>query len=141
MGGGGEGGCCTHPYNPYWKWYQTIPLYTHSLNFSWKMFSFAGSRPEKGIKIWPFLKNFKPKSLFLNIIHKIPSKINSTHPIQFKNFNFQFKVVLGNADVPKMYKNINCHRKCMVCMKGIRNKKFGKAKNFLFQVKGKKLRS
>ena len=29
MGGGGPVGPL--PHNPYWKWYQTIPLYTHSL--------------------------------------------------------------------------------------------------------------
>ena len=44
------------PPNPYWKWYQTIPLCTHSLplKFCGKIFSFKGARPEKGLKIWPF---------------------------------------------------------------------------------------
>ena len=28
---GERGGCFTPPNNPYWKWYQTILLYTHSL--------------------------------------------------------------------------------------------------------------
>ena len=51
-------------------------VYTHSLplNFFEKNFSFEGARPEKGLKIWPFSKNLKPKSSFLNIFQKFLQK-------------------------------------------------------------------
>ena len=50
-----------------------IPLYTNSLplNIFEKKISFEGARPEKGLKILPFSKNFKPKSSFLNIFQNL----------------------------------------------------------------------
>ena len=52
----GGGGIVRPLHNPYWKWYQTIPRFTHSLPliFVEQIFSFEGARPEKGLKIWPF---------------------------------------------------------------------------------------
>ena len=60
------------------KWYQTIPLYTHSLPliFWGKNFSFEGARPQD----LTFFKNVKTKIFIFENFPKIPSKINSTHP-------------------------------------------------------------
>ena len=56
---------------PYLKWYQAIPLYTHSLPLNFLT-------NEKG------LKNVKTKIFIFEYSQKIPSEINSTqtfHPI------------------------------------------------------------
>ena len=67
----------------YWKWYQTIPLHTHSftLNFIEKKvsFEFAGR---------------KTKSSFLNI-SKIPSEINSFSPMLIHNTKILHVVCMG----------------------------------------------
>ena len=80
MGGGPVG----HSHNPYWKWYQTIPLYTHSLPliFVEQIFSFEGARPEKGIKIWPLNKNLT-KILIFEYFRKIPSEMHSNFQLVF----------------------------------------------------------
>jgi len=51
---GGLGGPVAPPHNPFFfKWYQTIPLYTHSIPLIYfeNIFRFEGARPEKAIKI------------------------------------------------------------------------------------------
>ena len=68
--GGGEGVVRSPPNNPYWKWYQTIPLYTHSLPliFVENFFSFEGAC--KRHKNLTFFKNVKIKILIFNICQK-----------------------------------------------------------------------
>ena len=103
-------------HNPwYWKWYQTIPLCTHSLTlkFFGKFFSFEGARPEKGLKIWPFSKISKNKIFIFEYFSKIPSEMNSNDPFYpilipntpYLKFSiFLFLVVDWSQGVPKIYK-------------------------------------
>ena len=78
----GGGGVVRPPHNQYWKWYQKIPLCTHSLplNFFWKNFQFWECWAWKRHQNFTFFKSFKPKIFIFEYFPKILSEITSTHP-------------------------------------------------------------
>ena len=90
------------------NWYVEYSLCTYvTIRFIEQNFSFEGTRPEKGLKIWPFSKMSKPKSSFLNIFQKFLQKWTLitlfTHNTPHVKFSLFFFLVVGGPKNLKVF--------------------------------------